>query len=84
MGKIEIEEEFDLNIKRFYLPFKIEKECPNCKTKCIVDLNMNYLSYPTVNVKKQQYFYCENCEQEFEVDIILKISLDIGDDIRKI
>jgi len=84
MKRIEIEGKFEISDKRFYLPIKIEKECPNCKNKCVADLNSNYLSYPNVNEKEQQYFYCDKCEQEFEIDIILRIGLDIGDDIRKI
>lgn len=84
MEKIKIKSEFELEVKRFYLPVKIERDCPDCGTKCVLDLDSNYLSYPTVNKKEQGHCYCDVCDTEFEFDLTLKISLEAGKEVRKI
>jgi len=82
MEKLEITKEFDLEVKRFYLPIQIERNCPKCGTKCEHDLSQDYLSYPTVNKKESIYFYCNECEHEFEIDVKLKISLEADKETR--
>lgn len=84
MEDLEIKDKVELSIKRFYLPIKIERSCPGCNNECEVDLNDNYLSYPTVNQKEQICFYCNECDQEFGVDAILKISIQADTKTRKI
>ena len=66
-------EPFELEIKKYNI--QIQKECPHCGHSCERDLGSDYLSYPTVNQKESTYFYCDNCGGEFEIDIILKISI---------
>lgn len=82
MKNIEIKEEFELNIKRFYLPIIIKRKCPNCNNECEEDLGYSYLSYPTVNKKERLHFYCPECDCEFEIDRILKISLQLDEKVR--
>jgi len=84
MENLEIKDKVQLSVKRFYLPVKIERNCPSCNNKCKVDLDSNYLSYPTVNQKEQIYFCCNECDQEFEIDTILKISIQADTAIRKL
>jgi len=40
--------------------------------------------YPTVNKNEPLQFYCEDREIEFEVDGVLKISFETGEQVRKI
>ena len=81
MKKIKIKDEFEIDVKRFKLPIKIEQDCPSCNSKCEVDLNSKSLSYPTVNKIERLSFYCGDCSQEFEIDTVLKISLHIDSKI---
>ena len=39
-----------IEVKRLYLPFTFNVDCPTCKTKCEGSLDNNYLSYPALNV----------------------------------
>lgn len=84
MENIEIKDIFESDVKRFYLPITIEKECPYCKAKCIMDLNELYLDYPVFNSSDVLQFCCDECDREFEVDMKLTIGLQIGTKIRKI
>jgi len=80
MKKIEINEEFDIEMKRFYLPISIKRECSKCGNICEHDLSINYLSYPTINKNNELYFYCDNCDNEFTINSVLRISLDVEDE----
>ena len=84
MENIEIKDEVEISEKRFYLPVEIKRGCPDCRSKCITDLSMHYLNYPTLNKKEKIYFYCIDCETEFECDIILKLSIEAETKVRKL
>ena len=77
MERIETAEEFSIDVKRFYVPFVVEIYCPDCKNKIESNLSDNYLSYPEVNKIEPITFYCSECNGEFEMDSILRVSLDI-------
>lgn len=69
--------------KRFYAPFLVESNCPNCGTICQVDLSDSYLSYPSLTEPSCVYFSCSDCEEkdddeieyEWTVQVQLKIEL---------
>lgn len=84
MEKFEIKEEFEVEVKRFYLPIVVKRECPECQQKIEHDQGDRYLMYPTVNKNEPLQFYCEDREIEFEVDGVLKISFETGEQVRKI
>ena len=79
MEILKVSENVELDIKRFYLPIKIERECPRCGAEGISDLSRDYLSYPTVNGRECIPFYCDSCNDWFGVDAVLRISLELGD-----
>lgn len=68
---------FECEVKRFYLPAKVETECPKCGAKVEMDYEQDYLSYPPINKTFDETFYCEN-EHEFEVPLRLKLTLELG------
>jgi len=76
---LKITEIVELQIKRFYLPIKLKKECPRCGKSSESDLSMEYLSYPTVNGKESIPFYCDACDSWFAADATLRISIEVGD-----
>lgn len=49
MENFEIKEEFEISVKRLCLPIVVERSCPKCNKVCNVDLEYDYLSYPTLN-----------------------------------
>ena len=77
MEKLEIKESFELEIKRLYLPLAIDVICPNCGKSIKIDLDDNYLSYPVVNNKYSLYNYCNHCNNDFSMDVYLKMNLII-------
>jgi len=69
--KEEIIELGEIEVKRFYLPFKEEMKCPDCGTLCEVDFNNEYISYP--NGKENIHFCCPKCDTEFESKTTIEI-----------
>jgi len=69
-------EEFDIEVKRFYVPVIIKAKCPKCKKEIENDYSQDYLSYPTANKPMETYFYCEDCDEEFYINTILKVTLE--------
>lgn len=59
---------FELNVKRFYTPFTITDECPNCYKEVIACSPNHYLNYPKINEPTEVRFYCMDCEDEAFVD----------------
>ena len=66
--------------KRFNLDAKIEKKC-SCGHIMVYDLNRNYLSYPSVGIPENIYFYCDECntDHKFPVKVTIRIDLEIED-----
>ena len=79
MSKIkEINNNFELGVKRLYVPFKVKFNCPHCNSKLKIDLSQDYLSYPTVNKFEEQPVYCEGCEQESFFDLKLTMKIEVS------
>ena len=68
---------FEIASKRLYLPIEFDVDCPHCGEKITSDLESDYLSYPVINHTEQIHFYCNECDNESEVDAKLRVSLDV-------
>lgn len=84
MKNFKVEGEHEISVKRFYFPVKVEIQCPHCGEKNEEDFNNNYLSYPVINKEERCYMTCDDCEKEFEFDIVLRVSLDADTKSRKL
>lgn len=79
----EIEKGADIDVKRFYLPVEDYVKCPVCKKDIEINLGDQYLSYPTIGHEYEYGLYCNGCENEFEIDIVLSMSVEIKTDTLK-
>ena len=84
MEKFEIHGENEIDVKRFYLPLVVATNCPHCSEVNESDFEDSYLSYPTTNKKESVYVCCGNCDNEYEFDVSLSISLEVDKTARKI
>ena len=69
-----------LDVKRLLLKGLIlEDECPQCKSKVENDFGdgTGYLSYPTPGIPENVYLYCEDCDHEWDVKVVLDINLKL-------
>lgn len=67
-----------LDVKRFYLPgVTVSDTCPKCKGHVVEDFGADYLSYPVANVEFEHSMYCQKCDHNWKVDMILRVSLEI-------
>lgn len=76
----QIKGEFELDVKRFYFPFILKRKCPVCGYLNEYNFENEYLSYPVLNNKKPVWFCCYECDHEFSVGVMLKLSLEIDDE----
>ncbi len=84
MKNIKLNDKFEIEVKRFYVPLKITVNCPHCNEEKKIDLRDDYLSYPTLNEPEAIYQYCEHCENEFEFDATIRMSVDVDTKTRKL
>ena len=74
--EIKFNEEYEIEVKRFYIPEEIVIDCPHCQEKMSFFGNSEYLSYPTLNAEEMAYAYCDNCDTEVEMPVKLKMSME--------
>jgi len=67
----------EIEVKRLHLPYIIKFNCPTCNQNLTVDLDMDYLSYPTVGIPNVTGAYCDTCDEYVEVDIKLNLDLEV-------
>jgi hypothetical protein len=74
---------FQIEDKRFYLPFKIEAVCPYCSKTCTMDLSRDYLSYPYIGKPEPVHFAHETSDptakygaHEWTIEVVLGITLE--------
>jgi glucose dehydrogenase len=70
--------EFHVEVKRFYIPFKFNLECPSCGYINGVDLEDRYLSYPVANKVVEDAACCEECCEEIPYNLTLKIDVEVS------
>lgn len=63
-----------IDVKRLYLPVKVEYACPECGFISEWDLNDQYISDPYINEWEEHTVECDKCFHLFE--ILGKLSLD--------
>lgn len=69
--------DFELDIKRCYMPgYEITDTC-YCGAELHDDLGDNYLSYPTVNAPFEHTLYCNECDAEKEIKLLLTLNLEL-------
>lgn len=83
MQKIQVTEEFETGVKRFYLPIEVKRNCPTCSTELTCDLKEDYLFEPSINKKETITFFCEKCDDHYITDAVLKVELHVSREIKK-
>lgn len=68
------------DIKRFHVPVVIKSNCPNCDVQSERDLKEKYLSYPPVGEPFGVGMYCEHCDRNWEIAIILNITIELAEE----
>jgi hypothetical protein len=80
---VEMEEgkRFEIEVKRFYVPFAIAYTCPHCGRARPKEKHRDYLSYPTANAIDWQTWECYEedgegnnlgCGKEFDLPIFVE------------
>lgn len=74
-------EGFDIDVKRFYIPFTLQANCPKCERLLESDLSHHrYLSYPLIGEPIEETLYCGECDEEVFVELVLDLSLKLAED----
>lgn len=70
---------FEIDVKRFNVPYRVESRCPRCQQVCTQDLSgRHHLSNPKLNTPSQFWFYCggnNGCQYEWSEGYILTMTL---------
>jgi hypothetical protein len=67
----------ELELKRLYLPglkLRSTRLC-KCNNEVELDLEYDYLSYPKLGERNSAIFYCHECEDEWEEDYTIEITI---------
>lgn len=80
MKRYEATEEVGVEVKRFYIPLIINVTCPKCKRINEHDFGDNYLSYPILNKPETISVHCDDCDDYFNVDIKLRIAIEVDEE----
>lgn len=65
---------FEIEDKRFHIPFVFSSPCPSCGEVHERDLSGgDYLAYPKLG-KTKCGFYCEDCDKDWSESFILGIT----------
>jgi len=64
--------------KRFYMKGAfVEVDCVKCNRPVKLDLSERPLSYPVFNKAFVEHIYCEDCDIDMPVKLILNLSLEL-------
>ena len=67
-----------IDCKRFYMPgVRVHSECPKCGKHFDNEFEGDSFNNPFANEPEKLYFYCDHCNEEWQVPVILKVSLEI-------
>jgi hypothetical protein len=65
-----------LGVKRLYLPgVTVEDRCPRCQR--LQQYEKPCLYYPEIGKPSRVTFVCEPCDQEWEVQVTVRLSLEL-------
>lgn len=68
----------DLNIKRMYLPgLTIKSNCPKCGREESKDFSRDYLADAKVGSPTPVYFFCDDCTDDWQVQVQISITLEV-------
>lgn len=74
-------EQFEINIKRLYVPYTICDTCSQCGQEVRKNLNKDsYLSYLLTNTPIDMGMYCSECDHEWCVGIQLNLTVEATND----
>jgi hypothetical protein len=74
----------NIDVKRFYLPgISIKGVCPKCQAPWEHSFGENYLSYPTVGAVMRVGGYCQECDHEWSMGVVLSMSLSLVGETQK-
>ena len=66
--------------KRLNLPgVEVKTSCPKCGRPWVRNLAEHHLSSPVVGQPSDLYGYCQACEHEWSVKVILSITLKVAE-----
>ncbi len=71
-----------LDVKRCYLPIDVTDICSKCNNVIAISLDDHYLSYPVIGMAEPVSFYCDNCHNEWDVDIIISLGVSLAEKVQ--
>lgn len=66
-------DKFQVDVKRFHLPFEVSQGCPACGVVCTRDLRRDYVDYPTLRESHDVHGYCDACGHAWPMNIVIDI-----------
>ena len=70
---------FQIDEKRVHVPFVVKFECPKCGAKGKHSLDeMDHLGFPDINAPFDYDLYCNECDHEWSVEVILEVNLKLA------
>jgi len=67
----------EIDCKRLRIPFILTETCPKCEAEIEQDFSDDhYLSNPVPNEVFKHGLWCPECDHEWEVALVLNISLE--------
>lgn len=73
---VRVAEHFDLDVKRFHVPYELRQCCPSCGRVVRYNLLAEYLSYPTVGKPFEFGMYCGDCGHEWNITVKLTMTFE--------
>lgn len=68
----------EIEVKRFYMPgIKFTELCPECSEPWEWDGESDYISNPVVGKPETIHAYCQECEREWEGQILLEVKITV-------
>lgn len=71
---------WDLGVKRLYVPFIVEWDCPECKEKNTTNYGDGWQPICTeepIEKWSSEYLYCNNCDYEKHFKYKVSLSMEI-------
>ena len=70
---------YDELAKRQYMPgYVVKSTCTKCGNVCTNDMDHAYFSCPIVDEPFDTDMYCEPCDNEWYVDVVIRMSLELA------